>query len=114
MSTAITNNGLVVFVKRACPTCVQIAGVMRETAAAVPDFHAVSQDDPAFPDGVSGIIDDRELDHSWRNGIEVTPTLLQFREGREVERVTGWDREAWRRLAGVQDLGADLPAWRPG
>jgi hypothetical protein len=48
------------------------------------------------------------------NNIESTPTLLKFENGREVERVIGWDREGWRRLTGLADLGKDLPPLRPG
>jgi hypothetical protein len=115
MSTsAIPDDGLVAFVKRACPTCTLIEPTMREAAAAVPGFHAVSQDDPAFPGGVSSVIDDRELDHSWLNGIEATPTLVKFENGREVDRVVGWDREGWRRLTGLEHLGKDLPPFKPG
>ena len=112
--SAIPTHGLVAFVKRACPTCTLIEPQMREAAGAVPGFHAVSQDDPGFPAGVSRVIDDRELDHSWLNNIESTPTLLRFENGREVERVVGWDREGWRRLTGLGDLGKDLPPLRPG
>ena len=101
------------FVKRACPTCTLIEAQMREVARAVPDFRAVSLDDPQFPAGVP-VIDDRELDHSWLNDIESTPTLIRFRGGREVERIVGWDRDGWRRLTGVANLGASLPALRPG
>ncbi|MCC7483576.1 MAG: thioredoxin family protein [Burkholderiales bacterium] len=110
----IVNEGLVVFAKRACPTCVLIEPVMRAAAGANRAFRVVSQDDPAFPPGVAGVIDDRELDHSWLNGIEVTPTLIRYAGGREVERVVGWDREGWRRLTGVATLGEGLPAARPG
>ena len=113
-STAIHRDGLVAFVKRACPTCALIEREMREVAAAVPQFQVVSQDDPAFPAGVSKVVDDRELDHSWLNEIEATPTLLRFENGREVERVIGWDRDGWRRLTGMSSLGAALPAFRPG
>lgn len=113
-ATAICTDGLVAFVKRACPTCTLIEPQMREVAGAVPAFHAVSQDDPSFPTGVSRVIDDRDLDHSWLNRIEATPTLLRFHNGREVERVEGWDRDGWRRLTGLGDLGADLPPFRPG
>lgn len=80
----------------------------------MPAFQTVSQDDPGFPSGVPGVVDDRELDHSWLNNIEATPTLLRFENGREVERVTGWDREGWRRLTGLGALGDGLPAFRPG
>jgi hypothetical protein len=106
-------DGLVAFVKRACPTCTLIAPQMREVARAMPGFRAVSQDDPRFPEGV-GVIDDRDLDRSWLNRIEATPTLVRFEHGREVERVLGWDRAAWRRLTGIESLGEDLPLMRPG
>ena len=107
-------DGLVAFVKRACPTCTLIESQMREVARAVPRFRAVSQDDPNFPGGVPNVIDDRELDQSWLNRIEATPTLIRFEHGREVERVVGWDRAGWQRLTGLEDLGKDLPQFRPG
>jgi hypothetical protein len=110
----IPSDGLVAFVKRACPACTLIEGAMREVSAALPAFHAVTQDDPGFPAGVARVIDDRELDHSWLNRIEATPTLLRFENGREVERVVGWDRDGWRSLTGLSHLGEDLPAWKPG
>jgi hypothetical protein len=34
--------------------------------------------------------------------------------GRPVERVDGWDREAWRRMTGRPDLGRTLPDHLPG
>jgi hypothetical protein len=111
---SLPSNGLVAFVKCACPTCALIEPQIREVAAAVPAFHAVTQDDPRFPAGVARVIDDRELDHSWLNRIEVTPTLLRFEKGREVERVEGWDRDGWRRLTGIAHLGKDLPVFQPG
>ncbi len=114
MADSFPSHGLVAFVKRACPTCTLIEPQMREVAAAVPGFHAVTQDDPRFPAGVARVIDDRELDHSWLNRIEATPTLLKFENGREVERVEGWDRDGWRRLTGLKDLGSGLPPLRPG
>ena len=113
-ATQIISDGLVAFVKRACPTCTLIEGELQEASRAVPAFRVVTQDDPRFPAGVANVVDDRELDHSWLNGIEATPTLLRFEQGREVERVVGWDREAWRRLTGVAGLGAERPLLRPG
>ena len=77
------------------------------------NFRVVSQDDPRFPGDVD-VIDDRELDHSYLNDIESTPTLIRYEGGREVERVVGWDRDAWQKLTGIRDLGADLPAFKPG
>jgi thiol-disulfide isomerase/thioredoxin len=112
--TMLNPDGLAVFSKHACPTCALIEPVMQRVAKAVPAFQIVSQDDPKFPPGVAGVVDDRELDHSWQNNIEATPTLIRYQGGREVERVVGWDRDGWRRLTGIRDLGEGLPAFRPG
>jgi hypothetical protein len=87
---------------------------MRQVARKLPHFVVVTQDDPRFPAGVERLVDDRGLDHSWLNNIESTPTLIQFEGGREVERVVGWDREGWRKLTGIADLGDGLPVFRPG
>lgn len=107
-------DGLAVFVKRACPTCTLVEKELARAAHQRDDFFVVSQDDVRFPANVARIIDDRALDLSWLNEIEATPTLVRYTGGRESERVAGWDREAWRRLTGIADLGADLPAFRPG
>ena len=114
MTPAPITHGIVAFVKRACPTCTLIEPQLRETARAVADFRVVSQDDPQFPSGVPGVVDDRELDHSWLNSIEATPTLIRFENGREAERIVGWDRAGWQRLTGLTALGKDLPALQPG
>jgi len=106
--------GLVAFVKRACPTCALIEKQMQAVARRVPAFRVVSQDDPRFPAAIEGVVDDRELDHSWRNAIEFTPTLIRFEAGREVERVVGCDRDAWRRLTGIAELGEGLRPLQPG
>ena len=106
-------DGFVVFAKRACPTCALVEPVMRDLGRKAA-FQVVSQDDPQFPQGVANVVDDRELDHSWSNGIEITPTLIRYAGGREVERVVGWDRDGWRRLTGVAELGEGLPAFKPG
>jgi hypothetical protein len=110
----ILSDGLVVFAKRECPTCALVEPVLRDLGRDGGAFQVVSQDDPRFPGGVADVVDDRELDHSWLNGIEVTPTLVRYAGGREVERVVGWDRDGWRRLTGVAALGEGLPAFKPG
>lgn len=107
-------DGLVVFSKRACPTCALIEPVMQRVAKAVPSFQVVSQDDPKYPPGVANLVDDRGLDYSWLNNIEATPTLVRYQGGQEAERVVGWDRDGWRKLTGIRDLGEGLPAFRPG
>ena len=110
----LVSDGLVVFLKRACPTCSLIEPVMQRAARSVKEFQVVSQDDPGFPREVVNVVDDRQLDHSWLNNIEATPTLVRFSQGREAERVVGWDRDGWRRLTGIRDLGEGLPAFQPG
>lgn len=114
MSVKLLQDGLVVFSKRACPTCVLIEGEMRRAACEARNFQIVSQDDPRFPDKVDAIVDDRELDLSWLNNIEFMPTLIRFEGGREVERVVGWDRIGWQRLTGIADLGSQHPLLKPG
>ncbi len=105
-------DGLVAVVKRECPTCLLVEPVLRELAAAQP-LTVLCQDDPSFPAGVE-VVDDRELEASWRLGIETVPTLLRVEGGVEVERLQGWWREDWERVAGTSGLGAGLPDHRPG
>lgn len=114
MPESLLQDGLVVFSKRACPTCVLIAGEMQRAARELRNFRIVSQDDLQFPADVAGIIDDRELDLSWTNNIEFMPTLIRFERGREIERVVGWDRIGWQRLTGIADLGSQHPLLKPG
>lgn len=114
MPATLLQDGLVVFSKRACPTCVMIEAEIQRAAREARNFQVVSQDDPRFPSAVEAIVDDRELDLSWLNNIEFMPTLIRFEGGREVERVVGWDRGGWQRLTGIADLGEQLPVFKPG
>ena len=114
MTQALISDGLVAFVKRACPTCSMIAPQISEAAQVLRDFQVVTQDDAAFPPGVTNLVDDRELDHSYLHHIEATPTLIRYAGGKEIERVMGWDRAAWQRLTGMAALGSALPPLVPG
>ena len=104
--------GIVVFVKRDCPTCALVAPVLAQLAA-TRELTVYSQDDPTFPSGLVPV-DDRSLEMSWHHQIEAVPTLIRVRSGTETARVLGWHREEWQTLTGVEGLGAGLPAWRPG
>ncbi len=107
-------NTLRAIVKRDCPTCQLVAPVLAALAADG-GVEVLSQDDPAFPGGMAGVVDDRELARSFALGVEIVPTLMRLdSDGNEAERVIGWNREEWRGLTGVADLGADLPENRPG
>lgn len=104
-------DGLVAVVKRDCPTCTLVAPVLEELAGK--HLTIFSQDDPSFPPGLA-VRDDSSLERSFQLGVSIVPTLLRVEDGREVERIEGWDRAAWEALSGVRGLGRDLPPFRPG
>jgi hypothetical protein len=104
--------GVVAFVKRDCPTCVLVAPVLAKLAGELP-LTVVTQDDPAFPEGVAAR-HDADLALSWHHGIEAVPTLLRVEGGRETARAVGWHREEWEALTGRAGLGPGLPPMRPG
>ncbi len=107
-------NGLVAVVKRDCETCVMVAPVLAELRAAGVALEVYSQDDPAFPETVEGVVDDRQLEFSWHHDIETVPTIIRVADGEEVERTVGWSRQAWEDIADVNGLGEALPIMRPG
>jgi hypothetical protein len=72
-----------------------------------------TQDDPTFGSSV-GSIHDNDLSYSWHHNIETVPTVMVVRQGKEVDRTFGWSRDEWRRITGIQSLGDELPAMRPG
>lgn len=106
-------DGWVLFVKADCPTCRLIEPVIHRLQAGPEALMVCSQDDPAFPGG-DGVVDDRSLELSYRQKIEVVPTLLRMSGGREEQRIFGWDRQQWREFTGNGDLGEDLPPFKPG
>jgi hypothetical protein len=106
-------DGLVVVAKRDCPTCVLVEPVLAALATGALPLTVYSQDDPRFPSGVPGVVDDRALERSFRLAIETVPTLIRVEGGREVARSIGWHREEWQKLTG-QAVGQGLPAWQPG
>jgi hypothetical protein len=73
-----------------------------------------TQDDPEFPSGLATVIDDTGLAYSYHLDIEVVPTLIRIENGREMDRIIGWDCEEWEQFTGIAGLGQDLPAQRPG
>jgi hypothetical protein len=105
-------DGLVVFVKRECPTCELVVPVL-EALRARGGVHVIVQDDPSFPAGLAPQ-HDADLAFSWHHGIEAVPTLLRVAEGREKERAVGWQRDEWEAISGRSGLGEGLPDWRPG
>ena len=108
---ALPSDGLLAVVKRDCPTCVLVAPVLAELAAS--GAVAVTQDDPAFPEGADPR-HDGDLELSYRLDIETVPTLIRFSGGREAERAIGWNKAEWQALTGRANLGEDLPDNQPG
>lgn len=105
----MTQPAFVVFAKRECDTCAMV----RPQLAAIPGATVYVQDDPAFFAGLA-THDDTALEASFRHDIEVVPTLIRMADGCEVARAVGWDRAEWRSVTGIDALGSDLPAFRPG
>ena len=80
---SLPSDGLIVVVKRDCPTCVLTEPVLAELAG-LGALTVYTQDDPTFPESV-GAIDDTGLDMSHRLGIEVVPTVIRRQDGKEID-----------------------------
>ncbi len=106
-------DGLVVVVKRDCPTCVLVASVLSDLAHRS-NATVITQDDPSFPTSADWVVHDAELELSWHHDIETVPTLLKVTNGQPTERIVGWNRGEWETFTGLDNLGLDLPDWRPG
>jgi hypothetical protein len=108
-------DGVVVVVKRECPTCVVVEPVLRQLGDALDARLTVySQDDPSFPAGVPRVVDDSGLEVSWNLDLTAVPTVLRVEGGEEKERLVGWDRSRWESFTGVAGLGPGLPDYQPG
>ncbi|MBT5809507.1 MAG: thioredoxin, partial [Rhodospirillaceae bacterium] len=107
-------DGFIIVAKRECPTCELLEPVYAELAAGEAALSVFSQDDPAFPESLDDVIDDTGLENSYRLDVETVPTLIRWKDGREVERAIGWNKTEWRDLTGVNGLGGDLPENQPG
>jgi hypothetical protein len=105
-------DGFVAVVKHDCPTCVLVAPVLAQLAAH--GLHTtVSQDDPAFPEGLD-VTFDNDLEISVALDIDTVPTLLKITDGKVVGSTVGWSRDNWESLTGISGLGTALPDFRPG
>lgn len=107
-------DGLIIFVKKDCPTCLEIEPVFSQLSKSGMPLTVYSQDDPGFPSGVSAVDYDSDLRVSWTHEIETVPTLIHVVGGREMARTVGWERRSWEVLTGIDNLGTNLPDWRPG
>ncbi|MEC7367690.1 MAG: thioredoxin [Pseudomonadota bacterium] len=99
------------YVKESCETCKLIEPLLAELFDQL-DIELVSQDNPQFPPGFP-VIYDESLELSYRAEIEIVPTLIEKDTQGEVNRIYGWDKEQWQKIAGFQ-FAAELPLFRPG
>jgi len=106
-------DGWTLIVKRECATCVMIVPVIARLTRELPSLTVYTQDDPKFPEGVEAV-SDLDLAASWHADIETVPTLIFRQNGVETARTAGWVRKEWRELTGIDDLGSELPEFRPG
>ena len=107
-------DGVIAVVKRDCPTCELVAPVLAELERRGVALTVYTQDDPAFPEGVTRLLHDEDLAVSYHHAIETVPTLLRVEAGQESARTEGWSRPAWEQLTGIDGLGTGLPEHRPG
>ena len=105
-------DGFTVVVKHDCATCEMVVPVLDQLVSSAGAV-VYTQDDEAFPAGVPHRFDG-DLSISWHHNIEAVPTLIHTVDGHEIARTVGWNRDQWREITGIADLGADLPFYRPG
>ena len=104
-------DGIVVVVKRSCPTCQLVTGVLDRLERGPAPLTVYAQDDTDFRPGTR---DDTELEISFAYDIDTVPTVLRVERGEVVGRTEGWRRDRWEEITGAHPLGTDLPEWRPG
>ncbi|HEY7280353.1 MAG TPA: hypothetical protein VID47_02060 [Actinomycetota bacterium] len=123
------------FYKVTCPVCQMAAPVSQQLEAAYPSTVAGIGEDPEdklarfageYGWSFDSTPDLPPYDVSEAYGIRVVPTFVLVSEGRVVDVVESWDRDAWNgfssRLAGltgrdatvVSTAGDGLPSFRPG
>ena len=113
--SSVSTHSYTLVVKKACPTCELIQPAIQQLAQRL-RLQVYVQDDPAFLadlDDVSSS-DDSTLEYSFHHNIEIVPTLIRFDGKEESERIVGWDRQQWRDFSGIEDLGEELIAFKPG
>ena len=113
--TQLSEHQFTVVIKKDCPTCEMIETVLAELIATYPGKVTIYvQDDPSFPESIESKIDDTSLEFSYRNNIEIVPTLICSSESKESARTYGWDKAEWRRLTNLSSLGESLDSFKPG
>ena len=103
-------------VKKDCATCALIEPVIKQLSDTFNDSLTIYvQDDPSFPESVADKIDDSSLEFSYKQNIEIVPTLIRSGDGLDEQaRIFGWDKSQWQEFTGIENLGANLADFKPG
>jgi hypothetical protein len=103
-------------VKKDCPTCALIEPVIKQLSDTFNNSLTIYvQDDPSFPESVADKIDDSSLEFSYKQNIEIVPTLIRSNDGLDEQaRIFGWDKNQWQKFTGIENLGANLVDFKPG
>jgi hypothetical protein len=103
-------------VKKDCPTCALIEPVIKQLSDTFNNSLTIYvQDDPSFPESVANKIDDSSLEFSYKQKIEIVPTLIRSGDGLDEQaRIFGWDKSQWQEFTGIENLGANLVDFKPG
>ena len=103
-------------VKKDCPTCALIEPVIKQLSDTFSDSLTIYvQDDPSFPENVADKIDDSSLEFSYKQNIEIVPTLIRSSDGLDEQaRIFGWDKNQWQKFTGIENLGTNLVDFKPG
>ena len=103
-------------VKKDCPTCALIEPVIKQLSDTFNNSLTIYvQDDPSFPESVAEKIDDSSLEFSYKQNIEIVPTLIRSGAGLDEQaRISGWDKSQWQEFTGIENLGANLVDFKPG
>ncbi|MGI9249683.1 MAG: hypothetical protein ACR2PR_00555 [Pseudohongiellaceae bacterium] len=113
-----TNNTahFALIVKKDCPTCSLLEPVVAALAKHCGErLQVYVQDDPKFLSHLTPVIDDTALEYSFKQNIEIVPTLIRCDAAQqETERVFGWDKKEWQTFTDITDLGAALEDFKPG
>ncbi|MBC6401012.1 MAG: thioredoxin family protein [Ekhidna sp.] len=113
MAVANSNNDLLLFLKQDCETCQLVKPVVDDLKKKGVDIEVYVQDYPDYYEELSPN-DDTSLEASFNWNVETTPTLIQTSGKGSTLRVEGWDKKGWQDVLGVEDLGENLPDFRPG
>ncbi len=105
----------VAVVKSDCETCRLAVPALAEIAQVFPlRIHWQDSGDFLGAELSPTARDDRRLERSFRLNVDTVPTLIRRDSDAETDRVVGWSAEDWRRLTGLEALGAGLPPFQPG